>query len=395
MPNKPKIRTDTDLPPRCLIPIVVLRDPASIIALLNSAREEVYSALALYQTPVRYVTTLTFSILTVIGLAFSLVLKDADPSISLVKSVEWTTICLLMMTALICLISLRVITRYYELYVSALLYASNLYKATGMEGPYWLERMIVTSTRILKAIGVNIANPSGHKLQHSIISRRTWSILDSHFWYSLFFFTIMIICVSSSILIYKYNPLDKLAYNVQDPANLHCQFSITDDLQGTGRNISYEIRNIGKRSANYIRGVMITIPTVVKGSGPYQKSYDIEESKVRPIDFPEPMLPSSSQDTLLSSGINEFIWSPIGGFDLNFIIYVEYDDGDWGRRKYNLSYRGFVSNYVKERKTPFYIPFNEEVESLRTSIKVDSLINRFFADYYHYKPTYLNHKSID
>jgi len=63
------------------------KDTAAFVNLLNSSRRDFYTALSLYQIPVKYSTTLIVSIITVVGVTFSFAQNLISPEIC--KKVEF------------------------------------------------------------------------------------------------------------------------------------------------------------------------------------------------------------------------------------------------------------------------------------------------------------------
>jgi len=171
-------------------------DPVALARLLNGSRQDAFSSLSLYQVPVRYVTTLLFSIITVVGVVFSFVMSTGFDSPEIMKFVESSGAGLLVMASLMGAFAAFVITRYYHVYVSALLFAAQLHCGAKIRGHHWLERLI----ELLQDQGNNIS-------RQQFISRRTWSRGDSHFWYVAFIVLLSVLSLAAAVGIWVVKPI--------------------------------------------------------------------------------------------------------------------------------------------------------------------------------------------
>lgn len=115
---------------------------------LAPSREEMYRALELYYTHVKYVITIMFSFLTalfaILGLSEKLVAKVL-PS-ETIKVVVGAA--LIIMPLPFALLTILIILRYYEVYVSSLIFALRVHLAAGVEASHpWFVRTIEQAQR--------------------------------------------------------------------------------------------------------------------------------------------------------------------------------------------------------------------------------------------------------
>lgn len=174
----------------------VAGDSQSIVQLLNAVRSEAHSSLSLYQVTVKYATTLILSLITVVGVLFSFVKSSQNMSPSVLVLAERGGSIVLLIAACIGGVSVLVITRYYNVYVSTLLFAAQLHYAAGLDGYHWFERII----DLLRCADQSIT-------RKEFIGRRTWSKSDSHYWYAVFLGVLSASCLAGSILIWLTHPL--------------------------------------------------------------------------------------------------------------------------------------------------------------------------------------------
>ena len=108
-------------------------------ALLSSARKEMYTALELFHSHVRYSIFLMLTLLTAVFGILGIVVKGEKVTISnifIFKSVGGTVLSLLFPLGII---SSVIISRYYRLYVASLLYAAELHESVGLDSQEWFE----------------------------------------------------------------------------------------------------------------------------------------------------------------------------------------------------------------------------------------------------------------
>ena len=175
--------------------------PEALSNLLNGCRQDVYSALSLYQIHVKYATTLIISLLTVVGVVFS-ILRVTGVNLAMTRTVEIGAVMLMMVAFFIGLVSLLVIARYYNVYISALLYGAQIHFAAGMSGFYWFERIIET----LQKEHIKKQKKKQEINKKKFIFIRTWSWKDSHLWYAAFLAILSFICLIVGIVMWTLAP---------------------------------------------------------------------------------------------------------------------------------------------------------------------------------------------
>jgi len=166
-------------------------EPAALAQLLNSSRQDVYSALSLYQVPVKHAFTLMISVATLIGILFSVVGRiGVDPNV--IRTLEMGAGILLIVVGLIGFISAFVITQYYKVYVSALLYAAQIHYGVGMAGFHWFKRLMeLLSKKSKKKREKN----GGEISKAEFIRARALSCKDSNLWFVVFLILLGILSI--------------------------------------------------------------------------------------------------------------------------------------------------------------------------------------------------------
>ncbi len=109
---------------------------------LKNARTELYDALALFQTHVRWQIGIMFSLMTTtIGIMIASARSTMPGIISLLKD---TAFVIVLVTPILVFLSWRILRRYYEVYVSALLFALrlDLLADSGEQRHPWLKRTL-------------------------------------------------------------------------------------------------------------------------------------------------------------------------------------------------------------------------------------------------------------
>jgi len=104
--------------------------------LLNASRKEMYETLALFHNHVKYVIYIMITMPTII-----LAIIRLWPATELDLLVYAVASVILMLACPICIISILVIHKYYQVYVSALIFATRTHIALGYKHP-WFERTI-------------------------------------------------------------------------------------------------------------------------------------------------------------------------------------------------------------------------------------------------------------
>ena len=176
----------------------LFEDPTALSGLLNGSRQDIYSALSLYQVHVKYATTLIVSLVTFIGVIFS-ILKVTGVNPDVMRMVGIITGLLMLVGCFLGLLSAFVITLYYKVYVSSLLYGAQIHFAAGMASFHWFMRLIERLQKeYLKKPDISRAK---------FISKRTWSWKDSHLWYVVFLLILSVVCASIASFIMIVAPL--------------------------------------------------------------------------------------------------------------------------------------------------------------------------------------------
>jgi len=157
-------------------------DRTAAVQLLASVRSDVYSALGLYHQNVKYATTLVISLLTIIaaGLSAARVVGGEAGFEDARVALETGTYGLLVVAGVVSSFAIVATTRYYNVYVAALIFGSQVHFGLGLQGFYWFDRVAETVE------SMNRKGRDSRTGRREYIRRRTWSCKDSHFWYTLF-----------------------------------------------------------------------------------------------------------------------------------------------------------------------------------------------------------------
>jgi len=165
----------------------------------SASRQDTYTALNLYQSHVKFTTTILLSILAV-SLAL---LTQRQLSGLVARPLEQAVATLLLLDAIIGCASVFIVTRYYNVYVSELIVGAQLHYALRMRSYEWYERLI----DMLK-----VANAKSKEKRRREISRRqfmrqrTRSLNDSHFAYSFIISLISFVCAGGALWLWQYKP---------------------------------------------------------------------------------------------------------------------------------------------------------------------------------------------
>ena len=127
-------------------PWVFRTDPA-VSNFLTAARKEMYDALRLFQDHVKHLLSLMFTVLTAVFAILGFIIKGEMPII-----IDRTVVALLGGAVLLLLfflgnISTVIISRYYRLYVSALIYAADLHESIGVGSHRWFKDLATERSR--------------------------------------------------------------------------------------------------------------------------------------------------------------------------------------------------------------------------------------------------------
>jgi hypothetical protein len=173
----------------------IFSDPRALSAYLNGLRQDVYSALSLFQVHVRSILTIMLALLAALTAIFSLASRATELDFELLQFVEITGGVILILLFVIAGISHKILARYYGVYVSALLQASQAHYWGDIGGFWWFER-------IIRSLG----NREGIN-KKDYIKERIWSKKDSNFWYVSLVWFLGTLGLASGIFILVCKPL--------------------------------------------------------------------------------------------------------------------------------------------------------------------------------------------
>ena len=173
----------------------IFGDPRALSEHLNGLRQDMYSALTLFQVHVRSILTIMLTLLAALTAIFSLASRATELSSELLRFVEITGGVILILLFVIACISHKILTRYYGVYVSALLQASQAHYWADIGGFWWFER-------IVRSLG-NRKNIN----KEDYIRERIWSKKDSNFWYVSLVWFLGILGLAGGIFILVCKPL--------------------------------------------------------------------------------------------------------------------------------------------------------------------------------------------
>lgn len=156
----------------CLDPLLVDSGLAAA-TYLNGLRQDVYSALSLFQVHVRAVITAMLSMITFLAAALSIFSKLQSGYTVFFVTIAASFILILQLP--FALYSRSIWKRYYEVYIAALLQATQAHYMANVSGFWWFENTI-KSVVVLKS-----ENPCLTKQQ--FIMERTKSKRDSYYKY--------------------------------------------------------------------------------------------------------------------------------------------------------------------------------------------------------------------
>ena len=105
--------------------------------LLNATRAEMYGALELFHKHVQHSVSLLFALITAVAVAVGVVAKDGSVEPQLIQVVRYAGGGVLLLALPFGYVSWKILSRYYRLYVAALIYAADLHQAEGIAGHPW------------------------------------------------------------------------------------------------------------------------------------------------------------------------------------------------------------------------------------------------------------------
>ncbi len=131
----------------------IFPDDGARSAFLSSARQEMYDALKLFHDHVKYSLRMMLTVFTVVFAILGLVLRGSAPLSFDPKVILILGGLILVLTGPLGIISTYVISRYYELYVAALIYAAELHEAEGLGSHVWFQRIEDDREYLRKKLG--------------------------------------------------------------------------------------------------------------------------------------------------------------------------------------------------------------------------------------------------
>lgn len=157
----------------------------------------------------------------------------------------------------------------------------------------------------------------------------------------------------------------------QNRAFLNPEFKVVNiDRDGfrIGSNYFYSLNNTGRRPARDVRGVVFSVPVVTNEdpiSKKFMADYDKNNMHDKPIVFLEPIV--------TTTGDIAFLFQPANGRDLYIALYLLYRDGDSKILISGEHCRFYNFKYIEQHRSPFVIPYPEEIEKLDKHLHIDSL----------------------
>ena len=142
-------------------------------ALLTSSREEMYTALSLFYSHVKHSMSLMFAVITAVFAVLG-VMGSGEANI-IASTLPITTLAgaVLLVLFPVSIITSIIISRYYRLYVSALIFSAELHEEAGLGFHGWFEQIN------------DYRNKEGSEPRKSLIDRRTYGWRHSWFLYSV------------------------------------------------------------------------------------------------------------------------------------------------------------------------------------------------------------------
>ena len=174
---------------------LIFEDAKALSLYLNSHRQDVYTALRLYQTHDRSIITVMLTFSTAITAIFSFAAKESDSNSDLLKSVEIMGGTLLILLFLTACISHIILKKYYQVYVSALLQATQVHYWAKVPGFGRYEQVIWQLAGKYRNLG-----------KTEYINERTWT-RDSNLLYVIVVWTIGILGLVGGLYLLVFAPI--------------------------------------------------------------------------------------------------------------------------------------------------------------------------------------------
>lgn len=172
----------------------IFNDGRALSIHLNGHRQDIFSALLLFHTHVKFVITLMLTFITALFAIFSIVLRDTQSNDILIRNIEILGGWILVVLFLIALISHFILLRYYDVYISALIQATQVHYWGKVSGFRWFERIIE-----------DLKDKNIDKKKYIDIRRR--SLKDSYVYYMAIVWIIGILALLGVIILWVYKPL--------------------------------------------------------------------------------------------------------------------------------------------------------------------------------------------
>jgi hypothetical protein len=125
----------------------IFHDDQAVGNFLTAARTEMYDSLRLFQEHVKHLLSLMFTVLTAVFAILGFIIKVEDPPVLDPAAVALLGGSILILMFFLGNISTIIISRYYRLYVSALVYAADLHEQMGLGSHVWFQDLTTKRSR--------------------------------------------------------------------------------------------------------------------------------------------------------------------------------------------------------------------------------------------------------
>ena len=173
----------------------ILGEPRALAIHLSGCRQDVYSALSLYQVHVRGNIAAMLTLGTVITAIFSFIGRSDTINENISELVERMGTALLVLLFPIALLSYRIIRRYYEVYVSALLQSAQEHYWARVAG-FWRVEKIIDGLR-----------DKTEMTKEQYINQRTQKLKDTFVPYMVFIVDLGLMGLAAGIYLFVESPL--------------------------------------------------------------------------------------------------------------------------------------------------------------------------------------------
>jgi len=176
------------------LPDNIRADPSALSHYLTSCRQDIYSALSLYQVHLRYASTLLTSLLTLMVGIMSII-KWVEPKSEVIPTIKFAGGFLMLVGFITGVILLYVVTRYHNFFVATLLHATQVHFAAGLTTFSWFQSTI-------ELLGKYNQDAEGKTTKERFIHWRSWHRSHSHFWYFLLLVVLTALSLSACIYLW-------------------------------------------------------------------------------------------------------------------------------------------------------------------------------------------------